>query len=176
MTTDKPTASPPSHVRRTSTTTTVANPATCRAAIEAAIDEWDAAKADHDEVAKNLDKLRTREPAICRALQMGPRELKMQRHWAQAGTRPAPARGAERRRLANYARFRGSDLAQDWHARLTLAEASEPASRARLAEATRALVALVGYTVAARVTGLSEPHLQGLCRSAKATTKHQAQL
>ena len=160
-------------------TATAANLDACHAMVEAAVAKWDAAKADHDEATADLAKLRDREPTIRQALHMGMRELQMQRHWALTGTRPSTTQGGAvcARRVGNWNAFHRSEAAQDWHARLTLAEAAEPASLGRLAEATRTLATLVGYTVAARVTGLTEPHLRGLSHSTKLTShpRHEQQ-
>ena len=71
---------------------------------------------------------------------------------------------AAARRWANYTYFRRSKVAQDWYAKLTQAEADVPIARARLAAATRNLVALIGTTDAARATGLTPAQVSGLCR------------
>ena len=148
------------------------------AAIEAALAEWNEAKAAHDAAGKRLAKLRAREPAICRALKMTPAELQVQRRWARTGTRPQADSHdvyVNGRKWANWTCFRRSTLAQDWHERLAQAEADEPAARALLAGATRALVALAGARDAATLTGLTPAQLSALSRPASrraASTPH----
>ena len=137
--------------------------------LKAALVEWVGAKAAHDAAGKRLAKLRAREPAICHALKMTRAELRVQRRWARTGTRPqADSHDVylNGRKWANWTYFRRSELAQDWHARLTQAEADAPAARARLAEATRALVALAGYADMAVLTGLTPAQVRTLCRPA----------
>ena len=137
------------------------------AALEAALVEWQAARSEHDDAVRRLDKQRARLPAVSRALKMSEGEVRAQVHYARTGTRPETQRAnklAAARRWANYTYFRRSKVAQDWYAKLIQAEAEAPAARARLAEATRALVALIGTTDAARATGLTPAQVSGLTR------------
>ena len=134
------------------------------AALEAALVEWQAAKSEHDDAVRRLDKQRSRLPAVSRALKMTEGEVQMQLHYAQTGTRPHGGHdAAAARKWANWTFFRRSKLAQDWLSKLTQAEADVPAARARLAKATRALVALIGTKDAARATGLTMAQVSGLC-------------
>ncbi len=88
------------------------------------------------------------------------------RHWKCTGTHPRPTDGGSyQARAYHYSHFIRSRVALDWHARLTQAEADEPAALARLADATRALVRLVGLAATARTTGLTEGEVSGLCRA-----------
>jgi hypothetical protein len=133
-------------------------------ALEAALVEWQTAKFEQDDAVRRLDKQRARLPAVSRALKMTEHEVRVQLHWAQTGTRPQSGHDmAAARRWANWTMFRRSKLAQDWYAKLAQAEADVPAARARLAEATRPLVALVGTKDAARATGLTPAQVSGLC-------------
>ena len=135
------------------------------AALEAALVEWQDARSEHDGAVGRLDKQRARLPAISRALKMTESEVRMQLHYARTGTRPQSGHDmAAARKWANYTYFRRNKLAQDWLSKLTAAEADVPAARARLAVATRALVALVGTTDAARATGLTSAQVSGLTR------------
>lgn len=98
-------------------------------------------------------------------------ELRTQLHWARTGTRPRGGHdSATARRLANWTAFRRSKLAQDWLAKLAQSEDTQRAARARLADATRALIALIGLHDAALATGQSEGQLRALCRAADACT------
>ena len=137
------------------------------AALEAALVEWQAARSEHDDAVRRLEKQRSRLPAVSRALKMSESEVRVQLHYARTGTRPETHRAnklAATRRWANYTYFRRNKVAQDWYAKLTQAEADVPAARARLANATRALVDLVGTKDAGRATGLTPAEVSGLCR------------
>ena len=136
------------------------------AALEGALVEWDAARSAFDDAVRRLDKQRSRLPAVSRALKMTEGEVRAQVHYARTGTRPETQRAnrlAAARRWANYTYFKRNKVAQDWLSKLTQAEADVPAARARLAKATRALVALIGTKDAARATGLTMAQVSGLC-------------
>ena len=139
-------------------------------ALRAALVAWETARRDHDAAASRLDKQRDRFPAICRALRTSEGELRMQLRWARTGTRPRGGNdAAASRRWANWTAVRRSKLAQDWLSKLVRSEAEQRAAHARLAEATRALVALMGLRDAAIATGRSEGQLRALCRATAST-------
>ena len=133
--------------------------------LEAALTEWRTATSAHDGAAHRHAKLVARTPAICRALKVTAHELGWLRHWHLTGTHPRPTDGGSyQTRAYHYSHFIRSKVAQDWHARLNQAEADERVAFACLADATRALVHLIGLASTAHVTGLTEGQARGLCR------------
>lgn len=135
-------------------------------ALWAALMQWETARRDHEVAVSRLARQRDRFPAICRALKMSEGELRMQLHWARTGTRPHSGHdSATARKWANWTAFQRSKLAQDWLSKLALCETEQRAAHKHLAEATRALIALIGLHDAGLATGRSEGQLRALCRA-----------